>query len=255
MRSITDPAREQMLEKLLLPEVRELIQVGDSGALGELLNHWQAVEIALLVNDLEPVEQVTLTRALQPALRAETFEYLDVAAQQRLLDTLGGSEAADLLNRMAPDDRTALLEALPTDMAARLLRLLTPEEREVAESLLEYGHETVGRLMTPDFVAVKAEWTMQQVLEHVRKHGRDSETLNHVYVTDEQGKLIDDIRIREVLLAPLNKRVGEIMNRQFASLSATDNQRDAVEVFRRYDRSALPVIDANGVLVGIVTND
>ena len=176
MRSIIDPTRDQMLEKLLLPEVRELLQAGDLETLADLLNHWLPAEIALLVNDLQLEEQIALFRALDLPLRTDTFEYLDLGTQERLLDQLAGPEAAAVLNRMAPDDRTALLEALPEEIAARLLRLLTPEEREVAEALLDYGPDTVGRLMTPDFVAVKAEWTMQQVLDYVRDHGRDRET-------------------------------------------------------------------------------
>ncbi|MFO1094957.1 MAG: magnesium transporter [Planctomycetaceae bacterium] len=255
MRSITDPARDQMLEKLVLPEVRELIEAGDTETLRELINHWLPVEIALLVADLELPEQVQLLRALELPLRTDTFEYLPLQVQEQLFGALTGQEAADILNTMAADDRTGLLEQLPGGFMAKLLRLLSPEEREVAESLLEYGEDSVGRLMTTDYVSVKAEWTMQQVLDYVREHGRDSETLNHIYVVGDDGVLLDDIRIREVLLAPLSRRVSDIMDRQFPALTVSQDRRDAVEVFRMYDRTALPVVDADGVLVGIVTVD
>jgi magnesium transporter len=113
----------------------------------------------------------------------------------------------------------------------------------------------VGRLMTPDFIAVHEDWTVQQVLDYVREHGRDSETLNFVYVVDERGKLIDDVRMREFLLRPLTAKVSDIRDQTFGALNVTDSQQDALNVFRKYDRAALPVVDSNGVVVGIVTAD
>jgi magnesium transporter len=109
--------------------------------------------------------------------------------------------------------------------------------------------------MTPDFIAVHEDWTVQQVLDYVREHGRDSETLNFVYVVDGHGKLVDDVRMREFLLRPLTAKVSEIRDETFGALNVTDSQQDALNVFRKYDRAALPVVDSNGVLVGIVTAD
>src|ERR687887_127587 len=139
--------------------------------------------------------------------------------------------------------------------ARQLIRLLTPEERRVATALLGYPENSVGRLMTPDFIAVKEDWTVQHVLDYVRQYGSDRETLNFVYVVDERGKLIDDVRMREFLLRPLTTKVSEIRDQTFAALNVTDSQQDALNIFRRYDRAALPVVDSNGVLVGIVTAD
>jgi magnesium transporter len=160
-----------------------------------------------------------------------------------------------ILNEMSPDDRTALLEELPSAAARQLIRLLTPEERRVATALLGYPEDSVGRLMTPDFIQVKEDWTVQHVLDYVRQYGRDSETLNFVYVVDERGKLIDDVRMREFLLRPLTAKVSEIRDQSFVALNVGDLQQDALNVFRKYDRAALPVVDSNGVLVGIVTAD
>jgi magnesium transporter len=156
---------------------------------------------------------------------------------------------------MSPDDRTALLEELPSAAARQLIRLLTPDERRVATALLGYPEDSVGRLMTPDFIQVKEDWTVQHVLDYVRQFGRDSETLNFVYVVDERGKLIDDVRMREFLLRPLTAKVSEIRDQSFVALNVGDLQQDALNVFRKYDRAALPVVDSNGVLVGIVTAD
>src|SRR4029077_4215976 len=125
-----------------------------------------------------------------------------------------------ILNEMSPDDRTALLEELPSAAARQLIKLLTPEERQVAQALLGYPEGSVGRLMTPDFIAVHEDWTVKEVLDHVREFGRDSETLNVVYVVDDRGKLIDDVRIREFLLRPLTTKVSEIRDHNFVSLKA-----------------------------------
>jgi magnesium transporter len=122
-------------------------------------------------------------------------------------------------------------------------------------TLLGYPEGSIGRLMTPSYVAVREEWTVQQVLDYVREHGQDSETLNVLYVVDDQGLLIDDIRIREVLLTSLDTRVAALMDRRFVALKATDSEDAAVGVFRQHDRSALPVTDTAGVLIGIVTID
>jgi len=156
---------------------------------------------------------------------------------------------------MAPDERTRLLEEMPATATKQLLALLSPEERAVAVRLLGYPEDSIGRLMTPDYLAVRADWTVQQCLDHIRAHGRDSETLNVIYVVDERGRLVDDLRIRQLLLAPPDARVAAISDGKFASLRASDDQESAIRVFQEYDRVALPVTDSDGVLLGIVTVD
>ena len=189
------------------------------------------------------------------ALAADVFEYLDLEAQQELLHGMAHEQVVSILNEMSPDDRTALLEELPGTAARKLIQLLTPEERRVAQALLGYPEGSVGRLMTPDFIAVHEDWTVQQVLDYVREHGQDRETLNFIYVVDEKGKLIDDLRMREFLLRPLTTRVGDIMDRSYVHLTANETQGEALNIFRKYDRAALPVVDSASVLVGIVTVD
>src|SRR5207237_5405167 len=134
------------------------------------------------------------------------------------------------------DARTGFLSELPANVTKQLLALLPPEERAEAVTLLGYPSGTVGRLMTPHYIAVREDWTVQQVLDYVREHGRDSETLNVIYVVDERGKVIDDIRMREFLLRPLGSAVRDMMDKVFVTLSATDSQQDALNVFRKYDR-------------------
>ena len=244
-----------MVGKILEPEIRSLIEARNFSALREVFREWPPADVAEVILDLPEHEQVIIFRVLPHALAADVFEYLDFEAQQKLLRGMAHEQVVAILNEMSPDDRTALLEELPSAAARQLIRLLTPEERRVATALLGYPENSVGRLMTPDFIAIKENWTVREVLDYVREHGQDSETLNVVYVVDDEGKLIDDLRIREFLLRPLDARVSDFRDHTFVALNVTDSQQDALNVFRKYDRTALPVVDSNGVLVGIVTID
>ncbi|MBA3962251.1 MAG: magnesium transporter [Chthoniobacterales bacterium] len=244
-----------MVGRILQPEIKSFIDARNFTALRELFSEMPPVDVAEIILDLPEDEQVIIFRILPHALAADVFEYLDVEAQQQLLRGMAHEQVVAILNEMSPDDRTALLEELPSAAARQCIQLLTPEERKIAQSLLGYPEGSVGRLMTPDFIAVHEDWTVQQVLDYVRTHGRDRETLNFIYVVDDKGKLIDDLRMREFLLRPLTTLVGDIMDRSFAHLTVNEKQGDALTIFRKYDRAALPVVDSANVLVGIVTVD
>src|SRR5436190_4814363 len=244
-----------MVGKILQPEIRSLIDARNFTALRELFSDWPPADIAEVITDFSEEEQVVVFRLLPHDLAADVFEYLEVEAQQDLLRAMAHEQAVAVLNEMSPDDRTALLEELPSAAARQLIKLLTPEERSIAQALLGYPEGSVGRLMTPDLIAVDAGWSVSEVLEYVREHGQDSETLNVIYVVDDRGKLLDDIRIREFLLKPLEAKVSDLMDENFVSLNVNDSQEDAVNIFRKYDRTALPVVDSGGVLVGLVTID
>ena len=172
-----------------------------------------------------------------------------------MLGALPADSVRSLLNELADDDRTAILEELDDSERERLLDLLTDEQRSIAESLLTYPEDSVGRLMTPHFVAVLPHWSVQHVLDHIRQHGQDSETLNVVYIVDQEFKLIDDLRIRKILLSKPSQYLSDLMSHNFIALKANDDKREAVEVFRQYDRTALPVVDERGKLLGVVTID
>jgi len=244
-----------MLEKLLQPEIQDLIRNDDFETLKDVFYDWLPADMARLIEDLPEDEQSVAFRAVPAGMAPQTFEYLTLEAQKILLESLSRIELAAILNGMSPDDRTELLEDLPEEKAADLVALLDTEERAVALSLLGYPENSVGRLMTPDYIRVKHDWTVERVLEHIRVYGRDSETLDIIYVVDEDGRLIDEIRIREILLAPAGAVVRDLMDSQYVALTVTEDQESAVEIFRRYDRTALPVIDSAGRLVGIVTAD
>ena len=257
---LNGPNREAALEIVRdtvrpADEIAALIRDRDVGRLRDVLRNRAASDLASLLTGLSLEEQVLVFRILPRKDAAETFAYLSVDEQNALLKAMASEEAAALLNDMAPDDRTTFLEELPAEATRQLLALLTPDERAEAVRLLGYPEGSIGRLMTSHYVAVREHWTIGDVLEYVRAHGEDSETLNVLYVVDDKGTLVDDIRIREILLNPPTKTVQALMDRRFVALKATDDQETAVRVFRAEDRVALPVTDTAGVLIGIVTID
>ena len=244
-----------MLSKLLMPEIESLIAERKLSILKEILSDWTPADIADLIVDLPEQDKVIVFRVLPVDLATDTFEHLEFDTQEELLKAMGNEEVAAILNDMSPDDRTALLEELPGTSAKRLIQLLSTEERKIAQTLLGYPESSVGRLMTPDYIAAKQGWTVSETLDFIRKNGADSETLNVIYIVDEKGKLIDDIRIREVILSPLERKILDLMDENYTALNVHDDQETAVELFKKYDRVALPVIDNHGILIGIVTVD
>lgn len=239
----------------LLPNAKQVIRAGDFAMLPVVLKDWTPNDLADLMTELSTSDQLAVLQHLPRRQAVSTFQYLLPRIQERLLKAMPAEEAAAILNEMSPDDRTILLEESSEKTSKQMLELLAPDERAVAVSLLEYPEKSVGRLMTPDFIALRENWSVQQVLDYIREHGQDSETLNVVYVVDEKGTLIDDLRIREFLLTPLTRRVSDLMDRRFVALRTTDDQETAVAVFKREDRTVLPVVDSKDKLVGIVTID
>jgi magnesium transporter len=236
-------------------ELAAAVHQRDFSRLRDMVRNRHAGDLAAVLTELAIEDQVVVFRVLPRKDAAAVFEYLAHEDQEALLKAMAQEDIAALLNNMAPDDRTMFLEELPATATRQLLSLLTPAERSVAVTLLGYPEDSIGRLMTPEYVGVREHWTVREVLDYIREHGQDSETLNVVYVVDEQGLLIDDIRIRELLLTPLDKPLSDLMDRRFVALKATDDQATAVAAFRAYDRSALPVTDTTGMLIGIVTID
>ncbi|HVD91020.1 MAG TPA: magnesium transporter [Vicinamibacterales bacterium] len=257
---LNGPTRDEALDAIRAvarpgEELAAVLRSRDYSRLRDMMRNRPPSDLGALLADLDLDDQAVVFRLLPRKDAAATFEYLEQDAREALLKTLSKEDVASLLNDMAPDDRTMFLEELPATATRELLALLTPKERAIAVTLLGYPEDSVGRLMTPDYVAVREDWTIQRVLDYVRTHGQDSETLNVLYVVDEQGVLIDDLRIREILLADPVRRVADIMDRHLVALKATDDQQTAVAEFRRLDRTALPVTDTTGALIGIVTVD
>jgi magnesium transporter len=235
----------------------ELIKNKSWSALRRELEDMDPILIADAIEELSDQDDIILFRLLPREQAKNTFQYLSHDKQEQIIEGLAKnvSKLSGLLNDLDPDDRTAFFEELPGKITHRLIQLLSPEERSIAIRLLGYPEHSIGRLMTPEFVAVKPEFTVAQALNHIREHGRDSETLNLIYVIDENWKLIDDIRIREIILAQPDQLIKDLMDEHFVSLNAFDDQEVAIRVFQDQDRIALPVIDSDGLLIGIVTVD
>jgi magnesium transporter len=245
-----------MIGTSLLPEIRELIEKRNFSALQRIFHDWLPVDLAELISDLPEDEQAILFRLQPKDLATETFEYLDFDSQQNLLKALTKKHVSQILNSMSADDRTALLEELPGPVAQELLKLLSFKEFKIAKTLLAYPEESVGRLMSPDFLSVKKDWDFNQVLDYIRTYGHESETLNVIYVVDDAGKLTGELSARDLLLSSPDKKVEEIASdEKIITLTASQDQQDALDSFKRYDRVALPVVDSNGYLIGVVTID
>ncbi len=236
-------------------EISTLLAKKDFAALKIKLAPWLASDVAPILSEL-PIEDLSaLFRGCSKELSAAVFSYLEHNAKHKLLKTLTQAQTSALLNELPADDRTAFLHELPLDLAMQLICLLTPEERKITQDLLAYPEHSVGRMMTLDFVAVHTDWSVRESLDYIRTHGYDRETLNMVYVTDEAGCLLDDIRVRRFLLAEPGTKVSALMDGNYAMLNPMDDREKALQVFRQYDRVALPVTNPDGKLIGIVTAD
>lgn len=236
---------------------RRLIQLKDWKTIKEKLTELDPFQVAQIIPKLSKSDKIILFRLLSRETAKETFQYLSYDEQDSIFRGLASNpgKLTGLLNDLDPDDRTAFFEELPGTVSQRLMQIMSKEEREITAQLLGYPKGSIGRLMTPEYVAVKPYFTVSQTLEHIRKFGHDSETLNVIYVVDDQWKLLDDVRIEEILLAAPDKEIDEISKSMLVSLNAYDDQELSVKVFSDHDRVALPVTDTSGTLVGIVTVD
>lgn len=238
----------------LFEQFELLIQNEDTLEIREFLNDQNISDVADLINEYPEYEaRIVANMAIHRA--ASVFKILDIAQQKDIVKELPSAKTAELLNELPADDRTDFLEELPKAAIRDLIKLLDPEERKITLSLLGYPEDSVGRLMTPDYVYVYLHNTMSEVFDTIRKYARNSETIDVIYVIDENGLLIDDVRIRDIILASPEKRIDEIIDGRVVSLQVNDDQENASQVFKMNNRVALPVVDENNILLGIVTID
>ncbi|HPX76287.1 MAG TPA: magnesium transporter [Bacteroidales bacterium] len=221
------------------------------------LNEYDSIQIAEILEDLEENQEIVVFRLLSREQAKEVFQLLSQEKQEDIIDGIAHNvqNLSNLLNDIEPDDRTAFFEELPGKVSQRLIQLLSPKERQITLQLLGYPEDSIGRLMTPEYVAIKAHYTVDRAFQHIRKYGRDSETLNVIYIIDDERKLIDDIKIKELILADPQEKVANLIDSKFVALNVMDDQETAIKAFTDYDRVALPVVNDDGVLLGIVTFD
>ncbi|HLS94118.1 MAG TPA: magnesium transporter [Sphingobacterium sp.] len=234
--------------------VQQWIEAGEISELQKFLNEQNISDVEELIDEL-PEHAALFIETLNINRAVHVFSILDFPTQERIFKKLPASKVRELINELPPDDRTSFFSELKGDVVKHLIIMLSPEERKEALSLLGYPEDSVGRLMTPDYITVKPHWNITRVLDHIRRYGNASETIDVLYVIDGDGRLVDDIRIRDILIADPETKVEELIDNRLISLNADDPQEEAVNVFRMNNRVALPVIDEQGIMLGIVTID
>ena len=235
-------------------QYEDVLKTGDDAGISEFLNQQNISDVAELIYENEDREvEIFLHLSLHRAI--SVFKILEHPTQKRIIKNLPPTKSAELLNEMQPDDRTSFFEDLPNEVVRELVKTLVPEERKITLSLLGYPENSVGRLMTPDYIYVYEYNTVAEVLNIIRGVGKNTETIDVIYVINKHGELLDDLRIREFILADPNTKVSEIMDGRFIELNVNDDQETASEVFKMNNRVALPVVDDYNVLLGIVTID
>ncbi len=244
-----------MLGTLLRPDYEKLIRDKDWKKLRAAFDELDAPDLAEIVEDFPLQDSAVIFRILRKERAAELFEYLPLELQTKLVQSLADEQLVKVLNDMAPDDRTRLFEELPPEVTRRALESLSPSELKIARQLLGYPEGSAGRYMTPEYMAVRPDMTAAEALAYIRKHGKHRETLNVIYITDEKGRLVNDLRLATLVMAPPETKVKDIEDRQVVSIPATTGREDVVAEFEKWDRVALPVTDSQGILLGIITVD
>ncbi|MDB5203354.1 MAG: Mg/Co/Ni transporter MgtE [Ferruginibacter sp.] len=244
----------EMDETTLQQRFEEVIASENKLDIQEFLNDQNISDVANLIYENADFEtQIVAHLSIHRA--ASVFKILDLSEQKRIIKNLPAFKSAELLNELPADDRVDFLAELPTGTVRELLKTLGNEERKITLELLGYPENSVGRLMTPDYVYVYEYNTVREVLETIRRYGTNTETIDVIYVINQKGELLDDIRIRDFILASPEVKVNELMDDRFIALHVNDDQELANEAFKMNNRVALPVTDAQNILLGIVTID
>lgn len=247
--------RRTMFVQLIKPEFEELIEAKDWVALKEVLNDVPSADIADLLLELPGEIAIVVFRLLKKPIAADVFAELPSSKGVELLELFNKQQLSDVMGNLEPDEQVSILEELPGHLTQRVMNSINREDQKQLKKLLGYPEESVGRLMTPRYVKVKSDWTIKHSMKHIREYGETAETINVIYVVDDKEHLIDDLRITHLILADQDKHIETLMDRSFEALSVHDDQEEAVKMLAKYDRVALPVVDSDGVLVGIVTAD
>jgi magnesium transporter len=247
-------SEELIQEHTIEEQFEQIITTDDRLAIKEFLDDQNISDVANLIYEYKEHEAMIVAN-LSIHRASSVFKILDLAEQKRIITELPPFKTAELLNALPADDRTDFLEELPSNVVRELIKLLDPEERKITLSLLGYPENSVGRLMTPDYVYVYEHNTVEEVFGTIRRFGKNSETVDVIYVINNKGELLDDIRIRDIILASPDKLVSELMDERVITLHADDDQESAYEIFKMNNRVAVPVVSKSNKLLGIVTID
>ena len=248
-------ANGSLVADAVAQQLEAMLSAGNYDGVKLLLSPVQPVDIAQAIGTLPMILQALAFRLLNKNEAIEVYEYLDPSVQQNLLDRLRSNEVLDLVEEMSPDDRVRLFDELPAKVVRRLLAELSPEERRVTAQLLGYESETAGRLMTTEFIDLKEFLSVSQALKLVRQRATFSETIYSLYVTDKERHLTGILSLRDLVVADPESLIGEVMTREVVNVRTDTDQEEVARAIQRYDFLALPVVDLEKRLVGIVTVD
>jgi magnesium transporter len=239
-------------------KIAELLSAKDPKSVVKEIKKRHATEVAEILKELDNKNRNIVFALLPPKLSAKAFSYLHLKEQKFFLSTLKNNQVKSLLSSLSPDDRTALFERLPIRQAEKLLDLLSIPDLRETKFLLHYPKESVGRVMTPDYISINKDWSVQKSLNYIRKNSKDVETADIIFITDEEEHLLNEIKLHKLILANPNSLLKDILNESnqiLARLSPLDDQEKAVHLIKKYNRTALPVVDSANELLGIVTID
>ncbi|AWU43581.1 magnesium transporter [Blattabacterium sp. (Cryptocercus kyebangensis)] len=221
----------------------------------KFLNNQTISYLVTLIQD-DPDNSVEIFILLKINKATSVFKFLDFFIKKKIIEGLPSIKMMEFMNQLSVDDRVSFLEDLPKDSLKDLIKYLNPEEKRKTLIYLGYPENSVGRLMIPFYLAVKDTWRVKEVLEYIRKEGKNSDVIEIIYIVNQKGKLVDDIKIREFLLVDIDTKVEELMDGRYtAALSVTDTEEEANKIFSMNNRVSLPVIDDKKNLLGIVTID
>ncbi len=244
-----------MIVQLLKPEFEELIKSQEWLSIKEVIADMPAVDIAELLEEIDDDMALLVFRLIKKSKASDVFSYLQTDKQLALIQQFNSAQVREIMTNMSPDDRASFLEELPGGITQLIMNSMDPKDLNEVRQLLGYPEYSVGRIMTPKYVRVKSDWTVERALDHIRKWGRKAETINVIYVVDEKEQLIDDLTLSQLIMSPPQQEIASIIDHNFVALNAFEDQENAVRALSKYDRVALPVVDSDGILVGIITAD
>jgi len=247
-------AVEERLDELL-ETVEDLTERKQYADLRDLLMPLEAADIAGLFEDLGEERVPVLFRLLPKELAAEVFVELESDSQELLISSFSNAELKEVLDELYLDDTVDIVEEMPANVVTRILKHTDPETRKSINEILKYPEDSTGSIMTTEFVDLKENMTVAEALKRIRRTAPDKETINVCYVIDKNRHLIGFLSIRSLLLAEEEDVIGEIMDRNFIAVQTLDDQETTAQVLSKYDFLALPVVDTENRLVGIVTVD
>lgn len=252
--TLQDMSRRELRE-LVRNQLQALLEQNDLQGAKAILVPVQPADIAEAIEGLPEAMQAIAFRLLPKGEAIEVYEHLDSSIQQALIEEFKRQDVLDIVDKMSPDDRARLFDELPAKIVNRLLEQLSPTERQATAQLLGYEAGTAGRIMTPELISLKEGFTIAQSLERIRRLANVTETIYYLYVTDNARRLTGTLSLRDLVTAQPQQTIGEIMTRDAVFVFTDTDQEEVARVIQRYDFLAVPVVDREQRLVGIVTVD